>query len=756
MNRILSVFFLFLYLIIGFTPYLGSIDKVATQFLVLSILNPIITLFIIINKDSLNEGLNNLLENLYFYLYSFFILISFSTIFIAVNDQEVIIETSKSLIYFIAFCNIYVLLFSFEKNLKYIPILLGVILIIENYLVLEEFINGFDLNDKNRNTNLRAFTGNINITAFTMLYKLPFLLYTLNFSKNLLLRFFIFLLACLTVFLILSFGSRAANLTIFTYLIIIISFCLKWRKERKVINNQILSFMAILVPVITNIFLYTNNDSINFIERTSKLNNASSNQRIRFYEDAIQSTIENPILGIGRGNWKLESIKRDKLNITDYTVPYHAHNDFLEILAETGILGMITHYSIFIIVLFLILKIIFFKNKPKFDLIFISPFLLSILGFLVDSLLNFPLARPVSFIPILFLIAVLIRKEFKSINLFSLNILSKNSGVIIFYCSLILSLIIIPLKYSTYIAYTNEGFLMAAGRGAFKDFTKDDIFSISSDYPNLSGASVPIEAMKVNALVNKEIFLDTMLYMLKKSDNQNPYLGYSDVLTSLYYLNEVNFDSAYKYSKLAFYKIPDHNTHFELLMDIIEFKKDSTELEKAYNFIKKPLRSQLENKYLQTALKIKDSFNLSEKNIIKKLKNRDKKAFNIFNTILNVGKKNVQTAYLKSLEAEKLFSSKEYIKAGDKFLEASKLNPEEKSYIENAGNSYMQGGNDRMSIQILEDFIEKYNPNTGKAENLIAISYLSIGDNKNACLYFEKAKEKSFSVNPAIINRFCN
>ena len=135
-----------------------------------------------------------------------------------------------------------------------------------------------------------------------MLYKLPFLFYTLNFSKNQLLRFFIFLLACLTIFLILSFGSRAANLTIFIYSIILIFYCFKWRKEKKILKNQVISFITVLLPISINILLYTNNDSINFIERTSKLNNASSNQRIRFYEDAIQSTIENPILGIGRGN----------------------------------------------------------------------------------------------------------------------------------------------------------------------------------------------------------------------------------------------------------------------------------------------------------------------------------------------------------------------------------------------------------------------------------------------------------------------
>ena len=49
------------------------------------------------------------------------------------------------------------------------------------------------------------------------------------------------------------------------------------------------------------------------------------------------SLFQNPILGIGMGNWQLESIKADRENIQSYIIPYHVHNDFLELAAEIGI-----------------------------------------------------------------------------------------------------------------------------------------------------------------------------------------------------------------------------------------------------------------------------------------------------------------------------------------------------------------------------------------------------------------------------------
>ena len=66
--------------------------------------------------------------------------------------------------------------------------------------------------------------------------------------------------------------------------------------------------------------------------------------------------LENPVRGIGIGNLKLESIKTDSNNLKGYTVPYHSHNDFLQIGAETGIFGMIAF------ILLLIYPLIFFQQ----------------------------------------------------------------------------------------------------------------------------------------------------------------------------------------------------------------------------------------------------------------------------------------------------------------------------------------------------------------------------------------------------------
>ena len=75
-----------------------------------------------------------------------------------------------------------------------------------------------------------------------------------------------------------------------------------------------------------------------------KLNDDSSNQRFRYYSQAIESILKNPLIGIGIGNWELESIKYDAQNISGYIIPYHVHNDYLEIAAETGLIGALIYY----------------------------------------------------------------------------------------------------------------------------------------------------------------------------------------------------------------------------------------------------------------------------------------------------------------------------------------------------------------------------------------------------------------------------
>ena len=75
-------------------------------------------------------------------------------------------------------------------------------------------------------------------------------------------------------------------------------------------------------------------------ERLITNDNTSTNIRIQFIERSVELATCYPF-GVGIGNWKLYSIKCEAKNMYSYVVPFFAHNDFLEILAEIGIIGSV-------------------------------------------------------------------------------------------------------------------------------------------------------------------------------------------------------------------------------------------------------------------------------------------------------------------------------------------------------------------------------------------------------------------------------
>jgi len=109
-----------------------------------------------------------------------------------------------------------------------------------------------------------------------------------------------------------------------------------------------------------------------------------------------------PLLGVGIGNWKINSIDYSKDIIAEYRVPYVVHNDFLQIAAEIGIFGAIA-YIYFVFFPFLIsLKQFFYKKD--FTLYFLIYLIIGV--YIVDSLLNFPLDRVVIVMFFLFTITL--------------------------------------------------------------------------------------------------------------------------------------------------------------------------------------------------------------------------------------------------------------------------------------------------------------------------------------------------------------
>ena len=81
--------------------------------------------------------------------------------------------------------------------------------------------------------------------------------------------------------------------------------------------------------------------------------------------------------------------------IKGYTVPYHAHNDFIHVFAEVGILGGLAYLSLFCYLTFFLFRFCIVQRKEDGNTDF--SFFLLVLPFIIygiDAGLNFPVARP--------------------------------------------------------------------------------------------------------------------------------------------------------------------------------------------------------------------------------------------------------------------------------------------------------------------------------------------------------------------------
>ena len=759
----LESFIIILYLLVGFVPYFKAVDKVAPQFVYLAALNIIASFYILFSSKKISFNYAS------YPILSFFVLSiwSFCSLLYAINKAEVLIETSRVVIYLFTMVTIYLLVDKNRALIKYMPYVISLILIIEMTLVYERFYVLYEAKKFSRTMGLRAFAGNINITAFNFLLKFPFLL--LSLARTKISSVLTFLVLTAFVFCLLLLGSRGATITL-GLIIIVITISSFLVKEKHFIQKRQLPVLvlSIIAGGLINYFTFQNTESLNVISRTSSLNNESTQQRIRFYKAAISSILESPFTGVGIGNWKIHATEYDKPFMQEYTVPYHVHNDFLEITAELGVFGFILFFGIFFYVAYLIFNSIKSKEYLHNELFYIiSACCISILVYLADSFLNFPFTRPLMQVQNIFYVVVIlvcIGNYKLGVNSFSLRFSQRN----LLQKGLLFLIITSGLSFSSYTSlklynsFVDQQFLTAAANGTFTDYSREYVESIDSKLPSITATTLPIETLKASLIMNVidvELTDDTLQYMINQGRKQNPFFPFNELTNSILHIKQLRPDSGYVYAKKAFYDLPNHTVHFELLTDIIEAYKDSIELEKAMNYLKEEnLRPFFYERYLSVSSNIKNDLGLTEEKFLKSYnsKNPDGDRKKSYNAIFQVGKKNVEDGYFESLKASKYFKNKEYSKAAESFKRAYEFNPTEVSYYENAANAYMQLGEDETAIQILKDVISKLNPKTGKAEYLLAIIYLGQENYVFGCDYLINSKLKGFSVPEIVFKQFCN
>tara|TARA_S200000501_G_C20835242_1_gene749053 strand:+ start:635 stop:1543 length:909 start_codon:yes stop_codon:yes gene_type:complete len=280
-------------------------------------------------------------------------------------------------------------------------------LIAETYVINSKVFQSVILNGDLliRSMNFRGFTGNINISSFSILIKLPVLIYMIYKEKKHLYLFLLNLLLISSLVSILVLFSRAAIIGLIIVVIVSLLYYLV-KEKRKVVVQTILVSLSICISYLTYNFLNEKNTFDVIEERFSTVakpsNDKSVSQRVTFYRIALEDIKNYPLTGIGIGSWKLLSIQRTNELLGGYMIPYMVHNDFLEIAAESGILSLFSYlFFIFFPFIILLKRSINFKYN---NLHFLVLTCLSI--YILDSLINFPMHRVVSSINLYFILAL--------------------------------------------------------------------------------------------------------------------------------------------------------------------------------------------------------------------------------------------------------------------------------------------------------------------------------------------------------------
>lgn len=403
---------IFLIVLFAITPYaysLDVIDKISIQFYYLSILNFASFIFNISFIERFNETLLNLFKSKLFITLLFFVIYGLITYFFAINPNEVIIGFSNWFNVLLALINLYLLVKSFKNPIKLISYLIVGTLFLELIATYYQIsvIVAYEKYSFSYANKLIGLTSNKNINAASIVSKLPFLFFLIHTVKSKILRFIYFILIFLTSSALVFLSARAALISLFSVTIFYILFLLIKKLKYSIYKENLIPIVFLLLSgfFVANLYIGFNNTASinNRISTVISLNDdISATSRLKFYHQAFESFKNNPLFGVGLSNWKIESIKYDNKTMDGYIVQYHAHNDFLQNLAELGIFGFLIYVLIFIQIA--ILNLISFFKKNDITSFFSLSILLSLGAYFIDSNLNFPQARLVNLMLFLLLI----------------------------------------------------------------------------------------------------------------------------------------------------------------------------------------------------------------------------------------------------------------------------------------------------------------------------------------------------------------
>ena len=459
----------------------------------------------------------------------------FNSLF-AENLNESIISLYKLVIIVSVFYTCFIAVRKIDDPLMFICQIFSISIFIESTFTLIDFIS---IND--------SFTGisqNRNISSSSIVFKLIFLIYLIHNSKLFSTKLVLKILEVMALISIILLQSRLGLISVLTiYLLYFI--LMKPLRKNIYVSLLISSFF----------FLYFNsNDFQNKIEKTYSFQNLgdddSTIQRLSFYQKSISLFNQNPLFGNGLGSWKYKSLQNDNTENEKILVPYYTHNDFLQTLMETGLIGLLIYIIFFLL---LIRNILSFRNHKAF-----TPMIIVLVIFIYNSLINFPIHRTQEYTPFIICCSFIFSKRvFTKKN-------KKSNLLTIMLILLIPSIIIAKNEYSS---LKIQGVLLNDYTNNTFSLDLKQVEKIGYKLPNLASNAVPISTYLSRYYFNEKRFYES-IKLLNYSLSINKY----DVMTKELQLKNYIFtnqnNKAYELVKDLLNKYPNNKNYTQIFQAI--------------------------------------------------------------------------------------------------------------------------------------------------------------------------------------------
>lgn len=749
-NHLPNYILLVLYIITGSLSNFKAIDILAPQWIYLGAINILSCIyFLFFNNSSAQQGLSKLSRSVFIFIYLFYFIWSGLSFFYAINPTETLLNIPRlgNTFFAVLFC--FLLLNTLENKVVLLSRIFIGFLSFELISFYGDFLTQLDSKSFDA-MSLKGVAGNKNITAASIAFKVPFVLYSIVTIGKRSLKIILSIILLASLFAISVLYARAAILSSFiVFLVFLIYSLYNLFSNRSDLKKSLLNFILTITPYVLAVIInisFTNSQKKGDI--TSQLGDIefteqSSNGRFQYWSDAYEHIVANPVLGAGLGNWKIASISYGKDHVKGYTVPYHAHNDFIHVFAEVGIFGGIAYLSLFILSTFFLFRLIYVQRKEDGNTDF-SLFLL-VLPFIVygiDAGLNFPVARPLMQSALALYMGLLLSIYLNRFAAKDLQPIKPLLSKLTLGLSLLLLIPGIIIHILSYNSLTQQGRLLYEFNNGSYKLTLAELEQIEDDFPNLTETAMPIKAMKARYFyLNNQKEKAHEYALLGAKDNPQIYFGES--LKSQFFFQERQLDSAYHYSKLAFENLPNNMPHYNLYMNSLVARKDITEINKTFEYVRS-LGGDTEilwSIYLTSLAQVTalgDSFAMNKAYEAFKLYPKSDKIFNLYR-IMTYGQKRMVEAEQLYKQANELYQAKNFDEAFDLFKKAFDLDPLEYTYALNSGYALYENGKYEEAIAQLQMALNSHKPTIKeKALRHIGLSYYRIGNQVDACSTFRK------------------